>query len=274
MIPRAAITAWRGRAPWSLDSQVEQDLVLSRAMVELFSHDVLKKLTALRGGTALNKFHFKSPERYSEDIDLVQVEAGPIGSVMDGVHQSLDSWLGEPKRKQGQGRVTFFYRFMTETEPAISMRLKVEINTREHFSVQGIVRQHFQVNNRWFSGSAEVSTYHLDELLGTKLRALYQRKKGRDLFDLWAASRHSFVDARKLVVCFQRYLENDGLRISRAEFEANLQEKLNDPDFGRDLDPLLASGVKWDLIDAANFVRSEIFPLLPGEPWKGGMKKM
>jgi len=210
LIPRAAITAWRSQAPWSQDSQVEQDLVLSRAMVELFSNDDLKNLIALRGGTALHKFHFKKPERYSEDIDLVQVEAGPIGSIMDGVHQSLDSWLGEPKRKQGQGRVTLYYRFTTETEPIISMRLKVEINTREHFAVLGIARHRFEVSNRWFSGSAEVSTYHLDELLGTKLRALYQRKKGRDLFDLWAASRNASVDARRLVNCFQRYLENDG----------------------------------------------------------------
>ena len=38
--------------------------------------------------------------------------------------------------------------------------------------------------SRWFTGAAKVLTYDLDELLGTKLRALYQRKKGRDLFDL------------------------------------------------------------------------------------------
>jgi predicted nucleotidyltransferase component of viral defense system len=60
LIPRAAITAWRSQAPWSQDSQVEQDLVLSRAMVELFSNDALKNLIALRGGTALHKFHFKN----------------------------------------------------------------------------------------------------------------------------------------------------------------------------------------------------------------------
>ncbi|MBM4319451.1 MAG: nucleotidyl transferase AbiEii/AbiGii toxin family protein, partial [Deltaproteobacteria bacterium] len=40
----------------------------------------------------------------------------------------------------------------------------------------------FRVENPWFSGAADVATYALDELLSTKLRALYQRKKGRDLF--------------------------------------------------------------------------------------------
>ena len=36
MIPRANITAWRGTAPWPEDWQVEQDLVLSRALVDIF----------------------------------------------------------------------------------------------------------------------------------------------------------------------------------------------------------------------------------------------
>jgi predicted nucleotidyltransferase component of viral defense system len=45
----------------------------------------------------------------------------------------------------------------------------------------------FSVENQWFSGDCEITTYYLEELLGTKLRALYQRRKGRDLFDLWKA---------------------------------------------------------------------------------------
>ncbi len=58
MIPRAQITAWRGRAPWSTDAQVEQDLVVSRALVEIFSNELLTRKVAFRGGTALHKLHF------------------------------------------------------------------------------------------------------------------------------------------------------------------------------------------------------------------------
>ena len=36
MIPEAAITHWRNVAPWPQDAQVEQDLILSRALVEIF----------------------------------------------------------------------------------------------------------------------------------------------------------------------------------------------------------------------------------------------
>jgi hypothetical protein len=94
-------------------------------------------------------------------------------------------------------------------------------------------------------------------------RALYQRKKSRDLFDLWTVSRQSSIDHKRLVECFQRYLEHDGLRVSRAEFEANLRNKLADPDFGRDIAPLLAAGVLWDQEAAAEYVLKEIVPLLP-----------
>ena len=93
MIPRAQITAWRARAPWSTDAQVEQDLALSRALVDLFSDDLLGRELAFRGGTALHKLHLEPAGRYSEDIDLVQTEAGPIGPVLDAIHEALDGWL-------------------------------------------------------------------------------------------------------------------------------------------------------------------------------------
>lgn len=185
---------------------------------------------------------------------------------MDTIRRRLDPWLGKSQWKQGHGRVTLYYRFMSEMEPVTSMRLKLEINTREHFSALGLVKRRIDLDSRWFSGGAEITTYEIDELLGTKLRALYQRKKGRDLFDLWTASRQLSVDPKRVVECFRRYIEHDDLRISRAEFEANLRNKLADPGFGRDIEPLLATGVLWNQETAAEYVLHEIAPLLPGEP--------
>ena len=137
MIPRDYITQWRAHAPWNEDFQVEQDLVISRALVEIFSNPVLAGALAVRGGTALYKLYLTPPARYSEDIDLVQVEPGPAGPMMDALRNALDPWLGEARWKQSQGRVTFGYRFLSEDVPAIRLRLKVEINTREHFAVLG-----------------------------------------------------------------------------------------------------------------------------------------
>jgi len=121
----------------------------------------------------------------------VQVVGGPIGPLLKEIHAALDPWLGEPRWKQGEGRVTLVYRFESEGPPALPMKLKVEINTREHFTVFGHRSQRFEVASRWFSGAAGILTYDLDELLGTKLRALFQRRKGRDLFDLALALRNA-----------------------------------------------------------------------------------
>jgi len=227
VISRAHITAWRAVAPWSTDAQVEQDLILSRALVQIFSESTLNSHLAFRGGTALHKLFLNPASRYSEDIDLVQVKPEPIGPTLTALHKILDSWLGEPRRKQSEGRATLIYRFDSEIAPITPLRLKVEINTREHFSVFGYIRRKFKVKSSWFNGETELVTYSIEELLGTKLRALYQRKQGRDLFDLAVAfEKVPKLDAKKVVTCFLRYVEHEGASVSRAEFESNLLEKL------------------------------------------------
>lgn len=269
MIPADFIAEWRRQVRWIPSSQVEQDLVLSRVLVEIFGDPVLAAALAFRGGTALFKLHLTPAPRYSEDIDLVQTRGEPIGATLDRLRARLDPWLGAPKRTLNQGRVTLLYRFASEDVEPLPMRLKVEINSREHFSVLGLEQRPFEMRSRWFSGGASISTYHLDELLGTKLRALYQRKKARDLFDLWWAANHTPVDFDRVVSCFRQYVDADGLRISRAELEANLTSKLEDRVFTADLRPLLAPDVEWDLRRAARLVLDEIAPRLPGDPWRG-----
>lgn len=269
MIPRANITAWRALAPWPSDAQVEQDLVLSRALVAIFGKPDVADQIVFRGGTALRKLFFDPPERFSEDIALVQREAGPIGGLINSMRDELDSWLGEPKWKQGKGRFTLIYRFETSFEPVVRMRLKIEINTREHFSVLGLEQREYSVINPWFSGSVALTTYKLAELLGTKMRAFYQRKKGRDLYDLWRALRSTNANGEEIVKCFKSYMERDDAAVSRAEFEANLAGKTSDDVFLEDLQLLLPMGVDYDPISAAAEVREELLTKLPGKPWKG-----
>lgn len=269
MIPRDYITEWRARAPWVQDAQVEQDLVVARALVALYSQPVVTSELAFRGGTALYKLFLTPPPRYSEDIDLVQTIPGPIGPVMDGVREALNPWLGKPKWKQTEGRVTFIYRFQSEDAPPLRLRLKVEINSREHYSVFGLVRIPFAVSSRWFGGTADIVTYELDELLATKLRALYQRRKGRDLFDLATALDRATVDPARVVEAFTEHMARTHGPVSRATFERNLRAKVRDPQFGSDITPLLAHGYSWDLEAAARQVRARLISLLPSAPGRG-----
>ncbi len=267
MIPRGHIAEWRAHAPWLDDFQVEQDLVISRALVEIFSHPVLHDALAFRGGTALYKLHLK-PARYSEDIDLVQTRAEAAGPMMEALRSVLDPWLGKPRWKQSEGRVTFLYRFDSEGVPATPLKLKVETNTREHFSVYGLKEIPFSVSSRWFEGSCSIHTYTLDELLGTKLRALYQRRRGRDLFDLAVALKSPDANPLRVIETFTKYMDHDGRSVTRAQFEENLDLKLEDPQFMADIGPLLAPGYEWEPEAEASVVSSALIELLPGEPWK------
>lgn len=269
MIPRDYITEWRSHAPWVQDFQVEQDLVISRALIEIFSHPLLHSALAFRGGTALYKLHLKPAPRYSEDIDLVQTRAEPAGPMMHTLRGVLDPWLGKPRYKQTEGRVTFVYRFDSEDLPAVPLRLKVEVNTREHFSVFGLKEVPFRVRSRWFEGSCSINSYDLDELLGTKLRALFQRKQGRDLFDLAVALADDKVSAERIVTAFLKYLDYEGHRVTRAQFEENIALKMEDPAFLADISPLLAADYIWNPAEAAAVVSSALIERLPGDPWKG-----
>jgi predicted nucleotidyltransferase component of viral defense system len=269
VIPRDYITEWRAHAPWVQDFQVEQDLVISRALVEIFSQPVLHDALAFRGGTALYKLHLKPAARYSEDIDLVQTRAQAAGSMMEALRSVLDPWLGRPQYKQTEGRVTFNYRFDSEDVPPVPLKLKVETNTREHFSVYGLAEVPFSITSRWFEGACSIHSYALDELLGTKLRALYQRKQGRDLFDLAIALSDGTADPDRIVATFLKYMEHGGQQISRAMFEKNLAGKMADPAFLADLSPLLSDGYKWEPETEAAIVSERLIERLPGEPWKG-----
>lgn len=262
MIPRAHITAWRRNAPWPSDAQVEQDLVVTRALVDLYSKPAIAESMVFRGGTALHKLYFDPPARYSEDIDLVQGEAKPIGPVIDAIRESVGFWLGEPAIHQGHARVRLVFRFETTSKPVQRMRLKIEVNTREHFSVLGLHHLPFEIESPWFSGYAEIAVYRIEELLGTKLRALYQRRKGRDLYDLWLALATIEVDPRVIIECFDRYMKHGGTPVSRAEFEENLMAKMSDPSFLEDIAPLIRPGIDYDPLAAEALVREQLISKL------------
>lgn len=262
LIPQADIVAWRSVAPWITDAQVEQDLILSRALVEVFSSEFLSGSVALRGGTALHKLYLAPARRYSEDIDLVQVTAGAIGPILDAVHDLMDGLLGRPRRDQAEDSVTLTYRTQSEMPPVMPLRLKIEVNTREHFDVLGLERFPFSVESRWFIGKCKVTTYGINELLATKLRALYQRKKGRDLFDLWLGITAGGAEPVTIVEAFRKYVKAEGSRICQKEFRANLAAKMKSRAFLGDIEALLRPGVGYDHRAAYEFVDRELIGLL------------
>ena len=262
MIDRASITNWSVAHPWGQKSFVEQDLVISRALVSIYSDPLLSEALAFRGGTALHKLYLAPQVRYSEDIDLVQVEPGPIKPIVEKLDVVL-AWL--PGKTFDLRRFGFRMRFRYDSElpPSVPMRLKVEVNTYEHFTELGFVKKPFTVENAWFSGSCEIKTYALEELLGTKLRALYQRKKGRDLFDMDYAMKQVEVNIDAVLRCWRRYMTYGGKTAPTAkEFLANMEEKLALPEYCDDVRLMLRPGTEFSVDATYSFVRDSFIDRL------------
>ena len=163
---------------------IEQDLIVCRALVSIYGDAFLSGYLAFRGDTALGKLCLKPQPRHSEDINLVQVQAETIKETIDYLRDA-QAWLDKPVVKQKKHNNTLVFKVQPTDMDAGEIHLKVEINCKEHFCVFPMVRVPFAVDSSWFKGACEVLTYELAELTGTKLRAVYQRRKGRDLFDLW-----------------------------------------------------------------------------------------
>lgn len=269
MIPRAYLQEWSAQAPWPDLRQVEHDLIICRALCDLFNAPGLRGRIAFRGGTAINKLLFRRPLRYSEDIDLVQVRPERIGPTIDAAREAL-AWLGDCNRDRAGHSIHLIFQFTPEAAPDTTLNLKVEINTREHTSLFGLKSYPFEVVNGWHETRAEIVSFEQEELFATKLRALLQRRQGRDLFDLSEGLKQLGLDAEKVVACLQHYLELEGHPISRAEAERRMLEKLN-RSLTDDVDPLLPAGVRFsdeDAIEAFGRVWKGLIVRIMGEAWK------
>jgi predicted nucleotidyltransferase component of viral defense system len=258
MINAPAIFDWERQYPWRTRAMVEQDLIICRALVSLFNDEYLASHLAFRGGTTLHKLYLQPQSRYSEDIDLVQINAEPIKETMNRIRKVL-SFLGVPIVKQKAHNNTLVFRFDSEIPPVIPIRLKIEINTREHFYVLGLTQHDFNVKNQWFSGNCKITTYYLEELLGTKLRALYQRRKGRDLFDLYKAISTQNVNIGNIIRCYREYI---GFVVNhpptQKEYLQNMELKMQDEEFLGDTNLLLKPDARYNPNEAWELVKNQI----------------
>ena len=273
MIPAQNIVAWGNVVPWADERQVEQDLIISRALVDIFSDEMLRDALRFRGGTALNKLHFPAPVRYSEDIDLVRTSAGAIGPILDQLRVVLEPWLGRAQFDQSPVAPKFRFRVEAEDGSGVPIRLKIEINTREIEAFDAPAALPLEVVNPWFSGEAAIATFSREEMLTTKLRALLQRDKGRDLYDLaHALEVFEGLDVDRTVEMFGRYLDRSDQAISRAQAQERMFAKLAQPRLLLDVRPLLPAAQVEALTEestAESFRRvfTTLVDRLPGEPW-------
>ncbi|QPC88864.1 nucleotidyl transferase AbiEii/AbiGii toxin family protein (plasmid) [Mesorhizobium sp. NBSH29] len=272
MIPAQNIVAWGTVVPWADPRQVEQDLIISRAIVALFEDPFLRTAVRFRGGTALNKLHFPTPLRYSEDIDLVRTTAGPIGPVLDALRAALQPWLGQAQYDPSIVAPKLRFRVEAEDGSGVPIRLKVETNISEIEAFDSPLDLPFAVDNPWFVGHTMVPTFSREEMLATKLRALLQRDKGRDLYDL-AHALQTFDGStpRKSSTCLGVMSGCRAMR-SRGRSGRSVLAKLARPRFLTDMKPLLPAAQAELISDESTLlafrrVFETFIEQLPGDPW-------
>lgn len=245
MIPRPAITAWADEAPWPTRTQIEQDLLLSRLICEIANDAYLGKELILRGGTCFHKLHIHPARRYSEDLDYVRMSSGGIKDFTRAMTRLGESLGFEVRTKIGGNPKVYL---LTESEEDLRIRIKVEVNTRERSQADPVQVILHRVESPWWTGEAHVKTLSVRELIATKIRALYERKKGRDVFDMWLAMTELGLTAGDLFAVFEPYRSAS---LTAKTAVRNLTEKLADDQFRHDLDAYVTAYPPGYNLDAA-----------------------
>jgi predicted nucleotidyltransferase component of viral defense system len=265
LIPPAYINAWAARAPWATDADIEQDLILSRLMIEIAKHELLGPELAMRGGTCLHKLHLPEPLRYSEDLDYVRSTDGGIGQYLDALREIVTAVGLEEHSREFSDQMVHMAFDTHASDESRRIRIKIETNTREIEPRFARVHLPYEVRSEWWSGQANLQTFDLDELMGTKLRALYQRSKGRDLFDLWHALANMNLDDQRVVDAYYHYIGSNAFTFP--QLVENLKPKLEDPEFRADLDDLVTDPpADYELVQAADLLMERLGSRLQNAP--------
>lgn len=277
-LTRRDVIAHQASVPWPLQRQVEQDLLLCLAMAALFNDEFLRSQIAMRGGTLLHKVHLAPAARYSEDIDLVVYGDRPDAHIAKAIKRVLGGVFGKPtdsiwdtiqlaiRNVVKPSRVLrLTYSVSSVSEPGTTLDVVVEANVTERKPHRAIVQIPFEFSYRDKTIKSALNGYDLHEMLGTKMRALFQRKRGRDLFDLyWALTKATpAVDPVIVIDSFRHYLEQEGSSAARTEFLVILNSHLADRGFCNDMLPLLRVGLDYDPQKAGDLVKAKLLGLLP-----------
>jgi predicted nucleotidyltransferase component of viral defense system len=278
-LTRRDILEHQQNVPWPNLRQVEQDLLLCQSMIALFNDDFLQSQVAMRGGTLLHKVHLAPASRYSEDIDLVIVGDRPDDHISKAIRRVLRVILGKPTFSAWEEiklavrnavkpskvlRETYHVRSIADPG-GNPLEIVVEVNATERKPYKDIAQLPFELKLRNQTHQTMVYGFDINEMLGTKMRALFQRTRGRDLFDLyWALTKSTEpADPAGIIDAFQHYMEQEKSEAGRDDFIEAMNIKLADKGFMSDMNPLLRTGLTYNPKVAGEYVIKNLLMLIP-----------
>lgn len=225
----------------------EHDYRRSHLLHDIYSNNLLRERLLLKGGTAINKLHLKDLSRLSVDLDFNQT--GPKDEVL-GEAKRIRETLVEIASKQDQSykidfepryeQTTIHLRYTSVTGLQPAQPIKIEVSHIERFPILRTVNKDLTIYD--LGTSASIGTYRIEELLATKLRALYDRMKGRDLYDL-ALSFSLVRDKTALRKMFLYYFYRDRKVFNPKKFF----DKVSGSTYEDDVSGFIRSHSKFDL---------------------------
>lgn len=200
-----------------------------------------------KGGTALNKLYFPETWRYSEDLDL-GVDGAYRGSeeelataLDDAARRSgIDFEVTQHREMQNDGYPTHYVDIDVQYTAVLGHKntTSVDVMVDDYVAFGSVEHVHQYEDVPEFT----VTAYSLEEIFAEKLRALYQRTRARDYYDLYRMVSEAEVDDSVIRPAFERKCEHENLDIDlqdglpgekREEIRAGWQRTL--PDLVSDL---------------------------------------
>ncbi len=220
---------------WSLDlGVIEKDYLLGWLLAGIANHPQLARTWVFKGGTCLRKCYYET-YRFSEDLDFTVVNGGPEAPEdLTSIFHSIGDWLREAsgieividetsfrRRQNSRGKPTTQGRiaYRGPSQPRQLPKVKLDITSDEVLVEQMVLRAvGHQYSDAPLPGGGVVC-YSLTELFGEKLRALSERCRPRDLYDVVHMHRHPDLVglASAVAAVLSRKCGHAGIEVPTAE---------------------------------------------------------
>lgn len=233
MIPVAEIRALQ--AEWQLrEDVIEKDYALGWLLAGIASDPELSASWVFKSGTCLRKCYYET-YRFSEDLDFTIIDRGPEEpEALVPIFERIGRWLAEnsgielavdersfTRRKNRRGNPTTQGRiaFSGPRRPPQLPKVRLDLTSDEVVVADPVRRPILHPYSDGMPAADGILSYSIVELLAEKLRALAERCRPRDLYDVVLVYRHPDLVGRAgaVLAALDQKCAHAGIAVPSAE---------------------------------------------------------
>ncbi len=231
----------------ALSSQViEKDYVLGWILAGISAHPALKKSWIFKGGTCLKKCYFKE-YRLSEDLDFTVLEESSLSpenllktfkEISGWIYESsgiqipenkieFESYENKQKSLSYQGKLSYAGP-LAPASPRHWPRIKLDLTSNEIMVNDPVILEVCHPYSDCPHPAIQVLSYDKVEIFSEKFRALFERTRPRDLYDVVHLSRipSIFEEHSKLITTLNKKFKFKGLDFPQGDKPPEAQKRL------------------------------------------------